>query len=1611
MTGGTGRILVGGKDCGAGFALGPRLVVTAGHVVRRRKDQPVAFLPAGGEAIAAARVQEDADHDAAVLELASDACEFLTVSAPARGAAWRVASPPTGGNDPELHGTVSSARMAITNAQGHQVEVAQLAADENLGDYAGYSGSAVLDPLRPAVLALLVEQKPLRTAVTPELGQRPPASNVLYAVPIGDVIAACGLPVRPGKPLRFSVGSLPGAVTTRPVLLDRAVDRIIQAAGARGGALVLLRGPGGAGKTVLARQVAVDPRIWAAFADGIVMLRAGQQATGDSLTGELKELLGHQDRDLADALGAQRLLLIVDDVWAEEPLTTLRASLPGTVAVLATTRGVFVRGGAVVEVGAVSLDQAIEILAGDTPRSPELDQVLGDLAGTLFCWPLLLTLATAQIHLDAELDPAYGDEDEGQPQPPDPGEVVRQARELQENFQRDPTTLDDLARAHDSAPPRSVDFMIRRSFELRPDDLPERFRQLAVFPRGAVISQPMLEDLWELPPSRAAQEIRLLVQAGLAQRVGRSPLSVELHDLIAVWLYHDCGQPGDVRHQAAHQRLAGLCQRADGGPGEVTRDRAQWLAYHLVHGGSWDRLRAVPTIRWRSAFLIATGSDAAFLAGLDFYGQAAVDGPESFYHAVRPWLFAAHVRRLIGTLPVSALVSMAVAADPAAAVIQACQHPEAGQAVSEILDAVADRVDRRFLQRTLDVAATIPDDDKRDSALARIAWRMAALGPQDPEATDQAAAVADAIRSVMQRDAVLAGIVGGLAGAGPLNPELADRALALVATMSPGPQRDETLKGIAWRVADTDPGDPGVTDQALTAAGTISSGYRQAEALAGIARRLAATDPARSSALTDQALDVAGSLPNEERDEALARIAGQLAGASSDNPGLTDRAVTAARAIADASFGSRTLASVARRLAATDPVRSGALFDEALDAAEALPAQQRDETLAGIAGELADAGPRDPALAGRAATVAGAIADPWLRGEMLGTVASRMMNADPLDQALIEQALTVAAAIPDDRERHRATASAARRLAGRPRDPSLVNRAVDLAATIPYDRMRSETLAGIAEQLAAADPPDPALTERALAVAEAIPLPSQRSKAQAGIARRLAAVDPERATALINQAVSTAGTIADGLRSPALADIARQLAAVDPERATALINQAVTTAVHIPIDGGQLFQALAGLAEQLAAVAPRDLALTERALTVAERIPHAGERAATFAAIAVRLAAADPRDGTLTGRAEVVAGTMPDAEGRNAALTAIARQLAAADPGDRTLAGRALTVASTISDAGQHATALAAIAMELADADPPLSDVLVNRALNEAGTITATERRGPVLAAILQQLAGLDPGRLETLAEQLPAAFASIGDLNQGLPPAVADYLSAGAPRDVAPLDEAMTMAFPDPGQRGKSLSMLASYLMSGYPTDPGMTDCAVTIANLIPDELARGDALVAIARQLAAADPRDAGQTGRAVSVARAIPDTYRRQSDALKLIAEELATAGPRDQTLVNQALDVVSIIPDHYRRSDALAFIAEGLAAADPLDQALITQAESIAGSIEDDPQRYDALARIGIMARGTILDELSRWRLRPLSHSINLLTVFLRYCPDAAAAEGIGRAVCDVAAEFP
>jgi hypothetical protein len=188
----TGRIVVGSKDNGSGFAVGARLVLTANHVIRNQDVSSIRFQTAQGEPTAIDRVESAEDIDVALLHSSTDIARPLEIGRASEGAMWLVDATPLP-NDPSLTGTIDSKHRSIRNAQGHEVAVMQLLVAQVLGSYRGYSGSPILLKAFPCVVVgLLVEQVPLRTASMP--GQPPPAAaNVLYAIAIEHAISRFGI--------------------------------------------------------------------------------------------------------------------------------------------------------------------------------------------------------------------------------------------------------------------------------------------------------------------------------------------------------------------------------------------------------------------------------------------------------------------------------------------------------------------------------------------------------------------------------------------------------------------------------------------------------------------------------------------------------------------------------------------------------------------------------------------------------------------------------------------------------------------------------------------------------------------------------------------------------------------------------------------------------------------------------------------------------------------------------------------------------------------------------------------------------------------------------------------------------------------------------------------------------------------------------------------------------------------------------------------------------------------------------------------------------------------------------------------------------------------------
>ncbi|MEU8663821.1 hypothetical protein [Actinoplanes philippinensis] len=176
-----GRIFDAGKFLGSAFALTDRIVATAAHVVRNREPGDLTFV-AAGSSVTVEDIQIEPKLDAAVLRVAESLAFMPSLAYAELGADWWVTSRPKNA-DSRLTGAVKAVDHLIVNAGGHEMNVLQLHVTEELRDFSGYSGSAVV--VCDSVVGLLVEQVKERATAS---GTRPMAANVLYALPVDRLV-------------------------------------------------------------------------------------------------------------------------------------------------------------------------------------------------------------------------------------------------------------------------------------------------------------------------------------------------------------------------------------------------------------------------------------------------------------------------------------------------------------------------------------------------------------------------------------------------------------------------------------------------------------------------------------------------------------------------------------------------------------------------------------------------------------------------------------------------------------------------------------------------------------------------------------------------------------------------------------------------------------------------------------------------------------------------------------------------------------------------------------------------------------------------------------------------------------------------------------------------------------------------------------------------------------------------------------------------------------------------------------------------------------------------------------------------------------------------------
>ena len=1225
------------------------------------------------------------------------------------------------------------------------------------------------------------------------------------------------------------------------------------------------------GKTVLAQQAGRDERIRAAYPGGRWWMTVGEHPDLERLAVELYRKLsgGRQPAvglsavtQLGDAVSDQPVLVILDDVWPPtDQVEQLLAALPANAHCLVTTRGANLSGSVPVSVGELTLEEARQVLLAEyaaTTSDAEVIRCVDDLARLLGRWALLLVMAGGVVRSQLGGSPAN---------------AVAALQAIASDFSADPTVLDDADRRE-----RSFGWIIERSeASLRgrggPDgrDL-QRFWELGVYPADAELDVQLLADLWGCSGTQALRSAQRITEAGLTSirlPTQTRPLTVVVHDLIVDYLHRERCRPGQFAE--LHRRCAAPSIGLDGHPLDLSPARARWLVHHLVSAGEWVLLEKMASLRWRGAFLDCTGSDAAFFDALDSYASAALehlDPVEAASHYFSAVLLAAHVRAVIGEVPIAALTTHAVLGNPFAALVQTANRPDAGTALPAVLAAASTAgTVSNITGRAVELAGIIPDDLQRCEALAAIAQQVAASDPVlAAELVARAVELAGALPDetvegrrivVGRRSKALAAVAKRVGASDPvLAAGLVERAVELAGGIRDDWQRWEVLSAIAQQVTAVDPADPARIAQAVELAATIAGDWQRSDALAAIAEQLAAVDPADPARIT-QAVELAATIPeDQQRSDALAAIAEQVVAGGPADPARIEQAVELAATIPEGRQRCEALSAIAQHVAASDPTLAAEFVAWAVELAWDIPNDEEVD--------------RDMALA---------------------TIARRAAAGDPADAELVAHAVELAETIPDEGSRSEALADIAEQVAAS--DPvlatELIARAVELAGAIANDWQRSEALAAIAEQLAARNPADAESVARAVMLAGTISGHTQRSTALAAIAKRVVASDPALAAELVSRAMELARiTPSDWTSSEALATTAEQLAARDLANAE-LVAQAVELARIIPElrYDRRKSQALAAIAQQVAATGPAGAEQMAWAVELAGTIPDEGWRSVALAEIAQQVTATNTvLAAELVAQAVGLARTLDDGDDgeRSWALGAIAQRVADSDPADAGRIAQAVELAGTIPETRWRSWALGAIAQKVVASDPVLAAELVDRAVELARTIPDDHWRSWALAALADQLAGSDPADAERIAQAVELAG-----------------------------------TIPNDGQRTWSLGDIAR---KAAPTDPvlaaELVDQAVALARTIPGDRPRTDALIALTQQVVAADPADASRVAQAVDLTGTIPDDQQK-SHALAAIARQVAAANPDDAARVAQAMELAKTMPDEQLRNEALAEIA--------------------------------------------------------------------------------------------
>jgi len=354
---------------------------------------------------------------------------------------------------------------------------------------------------------------------------------------------------------------------------------------------VVISGPGGFGKTVLALQVCHDERLAQSFTD-VLWVETGQDCTPArvvQLVADLCERLqgtrpavanseqaGFQ---LAEALGERCVLLVVDNVWAAADVAPFLLGGPRCVR-LVTTRnaGVCRVRSHLLRLSPMSGEEIARLLdnASPTPLEPGQTRRLAALSGG---WPLLASVLGASVTHDVAAGASEA------------VAVERAAAALRDNGPQAFDVWD--ASQREGTIGRAVASSLRSLDEhvtfTGGADLRERYLDLTIFPAATPIPLSVLGDWWRREHgwtlTGVRQFARILVERSLVGSYLADEDAVVLHDVFRNCLQHLARRPEVEVHKSLVDSFRAQAPAGWAQLGEEQDYAWRFLAHHLDEAG------------------------------------------------------------------------------------------------------------------------------------------------------------------------------------------------------------------------------------------------------------------------------------------------------------------------------------------------------------------------------------------------------------------------------------------------------------------------------------------------------------------------------------------------------------------------------------------------------------------------------------------------------------------------------------------------------------------------------------------------------------------------------------------------------------------------------------------------------------------------------------------------------------------------------------------------------------------------------------------------------------------------------------------------------------------